>query len=68
MQVRVAESAGFCFGVQHAVDKVYEELGKGRKVYTFGPILHNETVVAELEAKGVKVIETIEEAEKLSGV
>ena len=34
MKVRVAESAGFCFGVQHAVDKVYEELNKGRKVYT----------------------------------
>ena len=68
MQVRVAESAGFCFGVQHAVDKVYEELNKGRSVYTFGPIMHNETVVAELEAKGVKVIDSVEEVERLKGV
>ena len=49
-EIRVAASAGFCFGVQHAVDKVYEELQTGRPVYTFGPIMHNETVVAELEA------------------
>ena len=67
MQVRVAASAGFCFGVQHAVDKVYEELKTGRPVYTFGPIMHNETVVAELEAKGVKVIDSVEEADKLEG-
>ena len=67
MQVRVAASAGFCFGVQHAVDKVYEELKTGRPVYTFGPIMHNETVVAELEAKAVKVIDSVEEADKLEG-
>ncbi len=66
-EIRVAASAGFCFGVQHAVDKVYEELQTGRPVYTFGPIMHNETVVAELEAKGVKVIDSVEEADKLSG-
>ena len=68
MQIRVAESAGFCFGVQHAVDKVYEELGKGRTVYTFGPLMHNEFMVAELESRGVHVINTVGEAEKLNGV
>ncbi len=65
MIVRVAESAGFCFGVKRAVDMVYEELDKGRDVYTYGPILHNENVIAELEKKGVKIISTPEEAARL---
>ena len=43
MQVKVADSAGFCFGVKRAVDLVYEETEKSRgRVYTMGPIIHNE--------------------------
>ena len=61
MEVTLAKSAGFCFGVERAVDMVYEEAGKGEKVYTFGPIIHNEEVVSDLKSKGVEVINTIEE-------
>ena len=53
-QVTLAKSAGFCFGVKRAVNKVYEEAKKGR-VYTYGPIIHNEEVVNDLEKKGVRV-------------
>ena len=50
MQVKVAKSAGFCFGVQRAVDTVYEQVEKGiRPIYTYGPIIHNEVVVQDLE-------------------
>lgn len=56
MEVIVAKSAGFCFGVKRAVDTVYDELGKSNNIYTYGPIIHNETVVKDLETKGVKVI------------
>ena len=56
MEVRLAKSAGFCFGVKRAVDKVYEQIETGKKIYTFGPIIHNEEVVKDLEAKGVQVI------------
>ena len=43
MEVTVAKSAGFCFGVKRAVDTVYREIESGEKpVYTFGPIIHNE--------------------------
>ncbi len=52
----VAKSAGFCFGVQRAVDTVYEQCGKDN-VYTYGPIIHNEEVVKDLEHKGVKIVE-----------
>ncbi|TAH72163.1 MAG: bifunctional 4-hydroxy-3-methylbut-2-enyl diphosphate reductase/30S ribosomal protein S1 [Anaerolineaceae bacterium] len=61
MNLEIAESAGFCFGVQRAVDVVYEEIKNGGHIYTYGPIIHNEVVVEDLKSKGVKVIETLEE-------
>lgn len=67
MQIKVAKSAGFCFGVQRAVDTVYEQVEKGiRPIYTYGPIIHNEVVVQDLEEKGVKVINSREELEALT--
>lgn len=67
MEVKVAKTAGFCFGVKRAVDKVYEEVSNATgQVYTFGPIIHNEEVVGDLESKGVKVIHTKEELEQLN--
>ncbi len=65
MEVKLAECAGFCFGVKRAVDQVYEQIETGKTIYTYGPIVHNEEVVKDLEAKGVKVIETREELEQL---
>ena len=56
MEVSLAKSAGFCFGVKRAVDKVYEQIKTGKKIYTYGPIIHNEEVVKDLEEKGVQVI------------
>ncbi len=62
MNVILAKSAGFCFGVKRAVDMVYQEAGRGDvPIYTYGPIIHNEEVVADLEAKGVRVIEDVKE-------
>ena len=64
MEVIVAEHAGFCFGVTKAVETVYEQIEKEKtNIYTFGPIIHNETVVGDLEKKGVKVIESVDELE-----
>ena len=57
MKVKVAETAGFCFGVKRAVNKVYELIDTEQKpIFTLGPIIHNEGVVADLEARGVHVI------------
>ena len=61
MEVRLAECAGFCFGVKRAVDTVYEQVETGKTIYTYGPIVHNEEVVKDLEEKGVRVIENKEE-------
>ena len=65
MEVVVAKSAGFCFGVKRAVETVYEEVGKGKKIYTYGPIIHNEEVVKDLEEKGVVVLENEEQLKNL---
>lgn len=64
MKVTLAKSAGFCFGVKRAVEMVYKEAETGKKVYTLGPIIHNEQVVQDLEQKGVRVINTPEELSK----
>ena len=57
MEVTVAKSAGFCFGVRRAVEQVYRQVEVGEKpVYTYGPIIHNDQVVSDLENLGVQVI------------
>ncbi len=67
MNVKLAKSAGFCFGVKRAVDTVNSEIAKAtnKKIYTYGPIIHNEEVVNEFKAQGVDVIE---EGMDLSGI
>lgn len=67
MQVIKAKTAGFCFGVKRAVDTVYEQVrqNSGEKIYTYGPIIHNEEVVRDLEEKGVIVLRSKEELEAL---
>ena len=68
MKITLAKSAGFCFGVKRAVDTVYEQLemsaAERQPIYTFGPIIHNEEVVRDLEEKGVTVLESVEELEE----
>ena len=65
MEVIVADSAGFCFGVQRAVDTVYSEVESGNKIYTLGPIIHNEQVVSDLCSKGVTVIDDLNKVAEL---
>lgn len=70
MEVTVAKTAGFCFGVRRAVEKVYEQIEISAKpVYTYGPIIHNEEVVNDLKHRGVSVIEDEKQLKALkSGV
>ncbi|MGN0347176.1 MAG: 4-hydroxy-3-methylbut-2-enyl diphosphate reductase [Lachnospiraceae bacterium] len=68
MDVKLAKTAGFCFGVKRAVDQVYEQIAvsKGqKKIYTFGPIIHNMEVVRDLSEKGVEICENPGELEEL---
>lgn len=65
MKVKVAKTAGFCFGVKRAVDLVYTQCEESHQVYTYGPIIHNEEVIRDLERKGVRVINTQDELMQL---
>ena len=57
MKVELAKSAGFCFGVEKAVNTVYEEAKKNDEiVYTLGPIIHNEVVVKDMKRRGVEAV------------
>jgi 4-hydroxy-3-methylbut-2-enyl diphosphate reductase len=67
MEVIVAKTAGFCFGVKRAVEQVYRQLEEGEgPIYTYGPIIHNEEVVRELAERGVQILETEEELAQIS--
>ena len=66
MEINIAKSAGFCFGVRRAVETVYKESVK-KNVYTYGPIIHNDEVVKDLEQKGVTVIKNLDELSSLEG-
>ncbi len=62
MSVRVAKTAGFCFGVNRAVELVEQAVKTGQRVSTLGPIIHNRHCVARFEKMGVRVIDTPEQA------
>lgn len=70
-EVILAKTAGFCFGVKRAVDTVYEQVHNCNgscRVFTYGPIIHNEEVVKDLESKGVVILDEksgIEELKKI---
>lgn len=66
IEINVADKAGFCFGVDRALKIVYNVLSEGKKVVTYGEIIHNKDVVSKLASKGVKIVETIEELSALT--
>ena len=62
MQITLAKTAGFCFGVNRAVTMLYDLVNDGVKVSTLGPIIHNPQVISDLESRGVKILESAENA------
>jgi len=56
MEIKLAKTAGFCFGVNRAVKMVYSLLDEGKKVATLGPIIHNTEMVNELKSRGVVTV------------
>lgn len=64
MKITLAKTAGFCFGVDRAVNMVMSLAENGKKVCTLGPIIHNEQMVELLSQKGVRVVEKVEDVKK----
>ena len=73
MNVVLAKSAGFCFGVKRAVNMVYDEIARTNEqeelqdspIYTYGPIIHNDEVVKDFDSKGVKLVKELDELANL---
>ncbi len=67
-EVILAESAGFCFGVNRAVELAYKLLDEGTKVSTLGPIIHNSQVIDDMASKGAQIIDSPDEADSDSTI
>ena len=61
INITLAETAGFCFGVERAVEIAYKTSEQKNSVYMLGPIIHNEMVVEQLIAQGAKIVSQIDE-------
>jgi 4-hydroxy-3-methylbut-2-enyl diphosphate reductase len=59
MKIDLAKTAGFCFGVKRAIDIAFKSAASGEKVYMLGDIVHNEEVVKQVRASGIKKIEKL---------
>ncbi|MEC7925529.1 MAG: 4-hydroxy-3-methylbut-2-enyl diphosphate reductase [Thermodesulfobacteriota bacterium] len=60
IKIILADSAGVCFGVENAVSTAEKELLKNKKVYSYGPLIHNPQSIEKLEENGLEVINKIE--------
>lgn len=62
-RVRLADHAGFCFGVRRALGIAEEAMGRGKIIYSLGPLIHNAEVVRRLQERGLNPVEKIEQAQ-----
>ena len=67
-EVILAKSAGFCFGVRRAVELAQQVAQSGQPYVMLGPVIHNDHVIADLEARGVRCVASLEEVPPGCGV
>ena len=60
-EVRIARRTGFCYGVREAIDKAKESAAEGKRTHTLGQVVHNEGVIAALQAQGIQTVDSLEE-------
>ena len=60
-EVRIARRTGFCYGVREAIDKAKEAAAAGKRTTTLGQVVHNEGVIAQLQAQGIETVDTLDE-------
>ena len=60
-EVRIARRTGFCYGVREAIDKAKESAAAGKRTTTLGQVVHNEGVIAQLQAQGIETVDTLDE-------
>src|ERR1035437_875957 len=60
-EVRIARRTGFCYGGREAIDKAKESAAAGKRTTTLGQVVHNEGVIAQLQAQGIETVDTLDE-------
>src|SRR3990170_8776880 len=61
--IRIAKRTGFCYGVREAIDKAKEACAAGKATHTLGQVVHNEGVVNDLQAMGIRTVETLDDVD-----
>ena len=62
-EIRIARRTGFCYGVREAIDKAKEASAAGKTTHTLGQVVHNEGVIADLEALGIETVESLDDVD-----
>lgn len=61
IEITIAKTAGFCFGVKRAIDFLDKLIKDNKKAATMGPIIHNKIVIEDLKRKGVRIVDDIDD-------
>ncbi len=67
-QVTIARRTGFCYGVREAIDKAKEAAAAGKTTHTLGQVVHNEGVITELQAQGIRTVEALDDVQEGAAV
>jgi (E)-4-hydroxy-3-methyl-but-2-enyl pyrophosphate reductase len=67
-EVRIARRTGFCYGVREAIDKAKEAAAAGKVTHTLGQVVHNEGVIAQLQAQGIETVDTLDQVSEGAAV
>ena len=62
-EIHIARRTGFCYGVREAIDKAKEASAAGKTTHTLGQVVHNEGVIADLEALGIETVESLDDVD-----
>lgn len=67
-EVRIARRTGFCYGVREAIDYARLAAAQGKSTHTLGQVVHNEGVIAQLEAQGIQTVDTLDDVNQGAAV
>jgi 4-hydroxy-3-methylbut-2-enyl diphosphate reductase len=67
-EVRIAHRTGFCYGVREAIDRAKEAAAAGKRTHTLGQVVHNEGVIAQLQAQGIETVDTLDQVSEGTAV
>jgi 4-hydroxy-3-methylbut-2-enyl diphosphate reductase len=62
-EIRIANRTGFCYGVREAIDKAKEAAAAGKATHTLGQTVHNEGVIRDLDALGIRNVDSLDEVD-----